>query len=217
MPLRVLNYDGAEYRGQLSPSNTNPRYPVVSMVLYFGYKHKWRKAKSLKKCLEIPENLGKYVSDYKINVFDIAFLSDDTVRKFKSDFRLVADYYVQMRKTSNYIPPTDDIIHIQELLSLMTALTNDTRFIESYEAVKDRKRVNMCKVLDEVEGRGIEKGIKKGIEKGIEKGIQEGIQKGRDNTLYSLVHDGLLDVKEAAKRAGKTVAEFNKGMKKIYG
>ena len=35
--------------------------------------------------------------------------------------------------------------------------------------------------------------------------------------LYDLVHDGVLDVKEAAKRAGKTVKAFNAGMKKIYG
>ncbi|WP_256379767.1 MULTISPECIES: hypothetical protein [unclassified Butyrivibrio] len=34
---------------------------------------------------------------------------------------------------------------------------------------------------------------------------------------YYLIHDGVLDVKEAAKRAGKTVKAFNAGMKKIYG
>ncbi len=90
----------------------------------------------------------------------------------------------------------------------MTALTDDNRFIETYEAVKGRKRVNMCKVLDEIEG----KGIKKGIEKGIKKGIKKGLETGRDNTLYSLVHDGLLDVNEAAKRAEKSVKEFKKGL-----
>ena len=74
----------------------------------------------------------------------------------------------------------------------MTALTDDNRFVETYEAVKGRKRVNMCKVLDEIECNGIET--------------------GRDNTLYSLVHDGLLDVNEAAKRAGKSVKEFKKGL-----
>ena len=39
MPLRVIGYDGAEYRSQLLPDNKGKsRYPVVTLVLYFGYK-----------------------------------------------------------------------------------------------------------------------------------------------------------------------------------
>ena len=37
MPLRVYSYDGAEYRSQLLKENRgNPRYPVVTLILYFG-------------------------------------------------------------------------------------------------------------------------------------------------------------------------------------
>ncbi len=75
----------------------------------------------------------------------------------------------------------------------MSALTNDNRFIDSYEDVKKETRVNMCEVLDVVEARGV--------------------SKGRDDVLISLVNDGLLDVKEAAKRAGKTVKAFEQAMK----
>lgn len=85
MPLRVINYDGAFYRSQFSPHNKNVRFPVVSLVLYYGYKHRWREPKTLKKCLEIPERLDEYVSDYKMNLFEIAYLSDEQVGKFKSD------------------------------------------------------------------------------------------------------------------------------------
>lgn len=39
MPLRVICYDGAEYRAQLLKENLKkPRYPVVTLVLYFGYR-----------------------------------------------------------------------------------------------------------------------------------------------------------------------------------
>ena len=42
MVLRVYGYDGAEYRAQLLKENKdNPRYPVVTLVLYFGYKRHW--------------------------------------------------------------------------------------------------------------------------------------------------------------------------------
>ena len=208
MPLRVMNYDAAGYRAQIS-NGSDRRYPVVSLVLYYGYKKKWNKAKTLYDRLEMPEELKKYVFDYGMNLFQIAYLDDSTVGKFKSDFRFVADYFVQMRKTGKYVAPDEKITHVQEMLSLMSALTDDSRFADVYEDVKGKERVSMCTVLDEIETRGIEKGIKKGIEQGIEK--------GRDNTLISLVHDGLLNIEIAADRAGVSIDEFKAMMKKVYG
>lgn len=108
--------------------------------------------------MDIPNELDKYVNDYRMNLFEIAYLSDEQVSKFKSDFKLVADYFVQMRKTGKYIPPSDQIVHVQEVLSLMSALTKDNRFVDVYESVKGKEKVNMCEVLDRVEEKGIEKG-----------------------------------------------------------
>ncbi|MBR3624222.1 MAG: hypothetical protein IKN43_12840 [Selenomonadaceae bacterium] len=36
--------------------------------------------------LNIPPKLEPYVSDYKINVFEVAWLSDETISKFKFEF-----------------------------------------------------------------------------------------------------------------------------------
>ncbi len=47
-------------------------------------------------------------------------------------------------------------------------------------------------------------------EKGREEGLKEGKAEGRWATLVELVHDGLLTVKEAAKRAGMTEEAFRK-------
>ena len=38
------------------------------------------------KTLNIPPKLEPYVSDYKINVFEVAWLSDETISKFKFEF-----------------------------------------------------------------------------------------------------------------------------------
>ena len=165
MPLRVLNYDAAGYRAQFSPRNNNPRFPVVTLVLYFGYKHHWSRAKTLYEQVNIPEQLAPYVNDYRMNLFEIAFLSDEQVKMFKSDFRFVADYYVQLRKTGKYVPMTDDIQHVSELLGMMSALTNDNRYIEAYDDLKGKEKINMCTVLDEVEARGIEIGEARGEER----------------------------------------------------
>ena len=47
-------------------------------------------------------------------------------------------------------------------------------------------------------------------EKGREEGRKEGKAEGRWTTLVELVHDGLLTVQEAAKRAGMTEEAFRK-------
>jgi hypothetical protein len=78
--------------------------------LYFGDKP-WNTSRSLVDCLDIPKDLKPFVSDYKINIFEIAYLTDEQVAMFKSDFRLVADYFVQLRKTGRYEPMPDNITY----------------------------------------------------------------------------------------------------------
>ena len=95
MPLRVLGYDGADYRNQLSAKGE--LYPVVTLVLYFG-ESPWREPRSLYERVSVPEALRPFVNDYRINVFEIAFMMDERIELFTSDFRIVADYFAQMRR-----------------------------------------------------------------------------------------------------------------------
>ena len=133
IPLRVISYDGAGYRMQLLADREKdgkgkpPRYPVVTLVLYFGMKH-WEKPISLCECLKIPPELKPYVSDYRVNVFEIAWLPPEKVAKFKSDFRIVADYFVQMRTNKKYEPSQDTIRHVHEVLQLMAVLSGNRSF-----------------------------------------------------------------------------------------
>ena len=173
MPLRVLGYDGAEYRGQLSKGNRGPRYPVITLVLYFGFEHRWRKAKSLHERLwsddrrTVDERLKPYISDYRINVFEIAYLDDETAGKFKSDFKFVVDYVRQMQQTGDYIPPDEKIVHVFELLSLMTALTKDDRFEKNYELIQEKEDITMrVAALDRAEERGEARGEARGLAMG---------------------------------------------------
>ena len=64
---------------------------MVTLVLYFGHKTHWNKPLSLKERLDIPPKLEPFVSDYKINLFEIAYLTHEQVKLFHSDFRIVAD------------------------------------------------------------------------------------------------------------------------------
>lgn len=52
MPLRIIGYDGAEYRAQINHKNCRER-------------------------LDVPEKIKPFVNDYKVNLFEIAYLSKE--------------------------------------------------------------------------------------------------------------------------------------------
>lgn len=132
-------------------------YPVVTIVLYFGQK-RWIKGRSLYDILDITDEWKPYVSDYKINIFEIAYLTPEQVKMFKSDFRIVADYFVQMRINKDYIPSKETIKHVDEVLKLMSVLTQDERFEQAQANGNKGGLKNMCEVLDRAEARGELKG-----------------------------------------------------------
>ena len=207
MPLRVFGYDGAEYVKQSRKENSGKsKYPVITLVLYLGYEKRWNYPKTLFEVLDIDENIKPYLNDFKINLFEIAYLDREKIDLFKSDFRILADYLYQMRINRDYIADSTAIEHVEELLTLMSAMTGDNRFEETINDLKGKENINMCEVLDRVEARG--------IEKGIEKGIEQGIKRGTINTLISLVKDGILSIDEASVRAGVSVEDFKKYIKK---
>jgi hypothetical protein len=129
MPLRVFGYDGAEYVKQSRKENSDrAKYPVITLVLYLGYEKRWNYPKRLFDVLDIDEDIRPYVNDFKINLFEIAYLEREKVDLFKSDFRILADYLYQMRKSRDYIADETNIAHVEELLTLMSAMTGDNRF-----------------------------------------------------------------------------------------
>ena len=50
----------------------------------------------------------------------------------------------------------------------------------------------------------------RGMEKGMEKGMKKGRQEGRRTTFAELVREGVLTLKEAAKKAGMSEESFRK-------
>ena len=210
MVFRVIGYDGATYRDQLNHDEEGKpkvRFPVITLVLYFGYKSRWGKKIKLSDCVKIPTQLLPYFNDYKLNVFEIAWLDDETVEKFQSDFKYVADFFVQMRKHKDYKPTNWQIKHVAAFLDLMTVLTDDTRFAESYIKNIEGSEIDMTiPFLDEVENRGIERGIERGIMQQSEKIAVKMLQAGFPfDKIQELTELTLEKIKELAK------AEFSVG------
>lgn len=190
--FRLFGYDGAAYKSQYKE---NRKYPVITLVLYFG-KKRWNKNTMLSENMDIPEELRPYVNDYKMNLVEVAWQTDEQLAMYKSDFKIVADYFVQKRK-GNYIPSKETIKHVDSVLKLMSAISGDDRFEQVVnERLKGERKVkNMCEVLDRVENRGVlrgrKEGLKEGRKEGIKEGKKEGIKEGGNeiNAMYDYLHD----------------------------
>ena len=218
MPLRVIGYDGPGYRNQIRYATDGngkrflvkePRYPVITLVLYFGTR-RWSKPRTLLECLEVPEELKPYVNDYKMNLFEIAWLTDEQLAMFQSDFRIVAEYFVQLRKNKGYHPTPQKMKHMREVLDMMSVLTKDRRFEEACNLWSDGEEPNtMSEVLDRMINEGRNEGRIEGRNEGRIEGRNEGRSEGRIILCAELVRDGLLSLAEAATRVGLTVDAFS--------
>ena len=160
MPIRVMGYDYSSYRRQVDMGQS--RYPVITVVLNFSDK-KWDKPVHLKDILDIPEGMEKFVQDYKITVFDIAFLSDKTINKFTSTFKHVAHFFKHRRNPDKYKPLDEEIKHLEAFLDLLGVFTGDEKYTgikdELLERQREGKEVTMCSVVEKFTNDGIKQGI----------------------------------------------------------
>ena len=190
VPIRCLSYDGASYRNIPNQRRDAARnhmplpnlYPVLTLVLYFGYE-RWSYPKNLIDILEIPEGFEPYISDYSMNLFEISYLSDETVSKFRSDFRYVAQVFTQGRlihegQLDHFTLAPGEIVHSVEVLELLSVMTGDDRFERAYNESLQGGSVSMFTVLDFYENKGREEGLKEGLEKGLEQGREQGLEQG---------------------------------------
>lgn len=200
MPVRVMSYDAAEYNRQLK--HEEGLRPVATVVLNFN-EYRWRKPKTLLELMRVPEELQGLVQDYRITVYDIAYLDDSVIESFRSDFRVVAKFFKHRRLGMEHVALQDDmeLEHAEEVLSMLSAFTGDHRYEEVYEKhLKERvekgEKVAVCNGIQYWEEKGIEKGIKKGIKQMLSNGkTPEQIADfcGYDLELVRRVQSGMAD------------------------
>ena len=148
----------------------------------------------------VPDELKPYFSDYKINVFEIAWLTEEQISHFTSDFKVVANFFVKKRIDPDHV--SDDLTeikHVDEVLKLLTIISGDKRYYEVAKSEKGKVK-NMCEVAERLVNKGIEKGIQKGI-------------KQVDSLFIYLINDNRID---DLKRAASDRKFQNKLMKE-YG
>ena len=192
MPVRIFGYEGASYRGQHDKKTI---VPVITMVLYYGTDRRWTAPANIKSLIKVPDGLDKYVNDVKANVFEIAWLTDDQISKFKSDFKIVANFFVNKRKNKDYIPDDKTTIkHVDEILKFLSVMTGDNRY---EKLLADKEGVsNMCDVAQRLEDMGMKKGI----------------DLGSNRMIYLLVEDKSISMEKGAEKLGISVEKLRTNM-----
>ena len=159
-------------------------------MLYFGIR-RWReKDRCLSGVLIFPEEyrpqLDKWFNDYHINVVEVAYLTTEQIAMFRSDFRVVAEYFVKSRTDPDYEPEEYEIKHVYELFDLLTAVSGDDRFKEMAMLTKDKAWTQKGKgvvtmrsqFIDNIWKRAKDEGEKIGELRGERRGELRGELKG---------------------------------------
>ena len=197
MAVRIIGYEGANYRSQLDQDSITP---VISLILYFGTEKRWKQPRNLKALMNIPDDLEPYVNDYHIHVFEIAWLPDEQINQFQSDFRVVARYFSEKRKNKDYVPHDKTVLkHVDAVLKLFAVMSGDHR----YETIlADPEQKGTVKTMDDA--------LTKVINREIARRRSEWLSEGRIELLVSLCKAGHISVNIAAAEMHISPEEFRK-------
>ena len=92
---------------------------------------------------------------------------------FRSDFGIIADYFVKRRKGYKIIKNHQPIKHVDEMLKFMKIFAEDDRFLKLDLKRDEKGEFTMCTILDAAEQRGYSRGERNGINKGKKIGQDE--------------------------------------------
>ena len=187
MAIRMFAYDALAYREQLIRNLTGRRYPVISLVLYYG-RRAWTRNLTLRETVEFPREYGDalnlYFNDYKLNLIDMARFERADVERFTGDFRFLSEAYYRNLHPDYETPPfpgkltdyrtTADAVNaiigseiLQYPMDPAQPYEGDVTMYEQFSGMVDY-------LLDKGEKRGEKRGEERGEKRGIEIGEKRG-------------------------------------------
>jgi len=139
IPVRVLGYDYGKYRRQVDEKRF-PLVPVITLVLNFS-NIRWNNYKSLAEITNVAPEFMPHFQDYKVKVVDVAFLDDEVIERFTSDFKLVAKFFKGRRLGTESWDDKIQIRHVEAFFDFVAAFTDDPRYQkvnEDLEKIKSK-------------------------------------------------------------------------------
>lgn len=195
MPMRVMGYDYGVYKKQydinaekckslkgldenefLSRMRKTDRFTaVITVVIYYGEKP-WDAARTLHEMLDIPEEMRKYVNDYKMMLVEarqnnLTFRNTNNVDFFNL-LGIILDRTIPRNEAkAKAIQYSEERGTDKAVIMTLAGATNSKIDYNAFEKGDGR----MCTLFDEIARENETKGIEKGIEKGKTEGRAEEI------------------------------------------
>ncbi|MBD5522332.1 MAG: transposase [Lachnospiraceae bacterium] len=220
MPLRSMSYDAGEYEKQAEIIRKKVRKkrkglsageymygfrkdsrlkPVVTFILYSGAEE-WDGPKTLHDMLDftdIPDELKKITSDYRMNLINIRKLKDTSI--FKTDVRQVFDFIrcSENRDKLRELVDSDDYYKNmdEDAFDVVAHYTNAEELIEAKDYYERKAgKVDMCRAIKEM--------------------IEEGRAELMTETALRMLAIGKYAIDEIADISGLSIDEVNKLSKK---
>ena len=102
------------------------------------------------------------VAKYEINVFEMGYLTMEQVDRFRSDFKVIAEYFMHLVQRTEYQSESQELQHADEVLDMLEVMTGDKRFERMQEKARRKreegKPIMKNLILDEAEERGEARG-----------------------------------------------------------
>ena len=127
---------------------------------------------------------------------------------FKSDFKIVAEYFRTRRLNQKYKGSKEKLKHANETLKMFSALTGDNSFEKVYNEDNFKKGgITMCDVVKRIRDDG--------ITEGINKGILEGRTEEQERIIMNLIESNAGTIEQIAAWVKLPVKEVQKIAKKV--
>ena len=175
MPVRVMLYDALGYYAQTQQHDRPKKLiPIFTRVLYFGYTKRWNTPRSIGDQCTISPSLASRFQNYKIEVFELAWLSDEQIERLTGDLKVLAVFLRKMRRQELDDWPDLEIKYVPEVLDLLTAITGHRQFKQNKRKYAKRQgRITMCELFQKHDNDLIKKGRAEGEKCGLAKGMAQ--------------------------------------------
>lgn len=118
-------------------------------------------------------------------------MTEEQIENFKSDFKVIAEFFHALSSGENYHPTNQKLDHPEEVIDMISTFSGDDRFRDEYNSISKQIKeggISMCEIYDKI--------------------LQEGEAKGFLKALVSLVKKGMISLAQAAEQANMTIEEF---------
>ena len=133
--------------------------------------------------------------NYKIEVFELAWLSDEQIERLTGDLKVLAVFLRKMRRQELDDWPDLEIKYVPEVLDLLTAITGHRQFKQNKRKYAKRQgRITMCELFQKHDNDLIKKGRAEGMKQGEAKGEAKGKAEGEKCGLAKGMAQKALDI-----------------------